>query len=212
MEACHAGTFTKSQLPLIAERSKQRSKTVHAPFESCPLCNYEPPDKIARIKLPKHISDHVKALAFLSLPWRDDIVEESNAKEGSVDSGRLASHETSNRVESSDDGDTSSDIEVSRLISTFRYEIVPDTAPDFNWAAVFENRGKRPEYNFSEKDDPVIAAFSSPQTGAGGKFALDNEEKPTLKIQRQIVEQGKGRRKIIVGIDYGTNYSGIVRV
>ncbi|KAH7066386.1 hypothetical protein BKA63DRAFT_160945 [Paraphoma chrysanthemicola] len=93
----HAGTFTKSQLPILASRSKVPTHTI---LQQCPLCLYSPeeaelnahlalsPAQRERLKserIVKHLAVHLEALAVKSLPWQDSNGEET---EPSSQSGR----------------------------------------------------------------------------------------------------------------------------
>ncbi|KAK6542351.1 hypothetical protein TWF694_006310 [Orbilia ellipsospora] len=79
MEIKHAGEFTKQQRLTLAKRSfiyMPRDKFV------CPFCENIPEDikrnapqnedRLAEL-LSKHVACHLKSLAFISLPYRDDI-------------------------------------------------------------------------------------------------------------------------------------------
>ena len=78
MNSDHAGTFNSSQLPLLVERC---AVPANRPFEKCPICNRLPPymedvekelgDKAPDL-LPEHIAGHLKAIAFMFLPPRED--------------------------------------------------------------------------------------------------------------------------------------------
>ncbi|RVD83559.1 uncharacterized protein DFL_007943 [Arthrobotrys flagrans] len=77
MNSHHAERFTQAQLLTLSRRS-----TVVRKPHICPFCNCMPED-IAKITpqnrgkitelLPRHIASHVRSLAFMALPYRDDI-------------------------------------------------------------------------------------------------------------------------------------------
>ncbi|KIX10281.1 uncharacterized protein Z518_01363 [Rhinocladiella mackenziei CBS 650.93] len=107
MWEAHAGTFTKSQLPLLKKRSRIPSSTT---FRACPLCRWrpsedelrshlsnltqdEPPsfdiDKMASERITKHLASHLELLSVRALPWpespgdeSDESVESKHAQEG----------------------------------------------------------------------------------------------------------------------------------
>ncbi|KAI9853500.1 MAG: hypothetical protein M1813_002205 [Trichoglossum hirsutum] len=100
MRSSHAGTFTELQLPILTEKNT-RPGSRPRPFTLCPLCNCIPQD-IAELNerqgcnaldlLPKHVAGHLKSLAFLSLPWREDILGEDEVENKVIEA---ASHDAS---------------------------------------------------------------------------------------------------------------------
>ncbi|KAK6354420.1 hypothetical protein TWF730_008825 [Orbilia blumenaviensis] len=84
MGSCHAGRFTQAQLLTLSRRS---TVTILRDPYICPLCNCMPEeiekvtprnrDKIKEL-LPRHIAGHLKSLAFMALPYRDDINDEES--------------------------------------------------------------------------------------------------------------------------------------
>ena len=114
----HSGTFTDSQLPIMAKLSARPGSR---PFTKCPLCDCVPEDiEVAQTKLgnsaldllPRHIASHLKSLAFVSLPWRDD-------GGGEVTSERLAdlSHDASLGMKGKEAGKSSTiaDEDIARI-------------------------------------------------------------------------------------------------
>jgi hypothetical protein len=79
MNSFHADRYTQSQVSTLTRRSNVSA--IRDPF-TCPLCNCIPEEiehiiprnrKTGLDLLPKHIAGHLKSLAFMSLPYRDDI-------------------------------------------------------------------------------------------------------------------------------------------
>jgi hypothetical protein len=125
MKMYHSGTFTESQLPVISELAAPRSSR---PFTICPLCNCIPEDIELERKnigsnaldlLPKHIAGHLKSLALISLPWREDIKD----GDGQNLSKQLAdfSHAASMGKKAQNEGDDGSviDAELARMSLSF---------------------------------------------------------------------------------------------
>lgn len=79
MHSEHRDTFTDAQLGSLAQMN---SKPLARPFSECPLCGGLP-DDCPSLKeqertgkpdnLPRHIAGHLKSLAMLSLPPRDEV-------------------------------------------------------------------------------------------------------------------------------------------
>ncbi|KAE9364149.1 hypothetical protein N431DRAFT_563543 [Stipitochalara longipes BDJ] len=111
MRSAHGGTFNESQLPLITELGVREGPR---PFTECPLCNCVPEDIEEKRKkigdnaldlLPEHIAFHLKALAFISLPWQDVGSEEETYLHKHADS---FSHDVS--LGKGEDGRTASTV------------------------------------------------------------------------------------------------------
>jgi hypothetical protein len=101
LKTIHAGTFTDSQLPVLADLGARQGSR---PFTTCPLCNCLPENIEAEVEnigdkaldlLPKHIAGHLKILAFISLPWRDDV--DDYAQSGSKKSSDFSHHTSMGR-------------------------------------------------------------------------------------------------------------------
>jgi hypothetical protein len=129
MKTIHAGTFTESQLPVITELGARQGSR---PFTICPLCNCLPEDIEAEQKkigigalelLPKHIAGHLKSLAFISLPWREDIYDE----EGENLSKQIAdlSHDASLGEKEEVEGDAQSIIDADMASISLSFDEEP---------------------------------------------------------------------------------------
>ncbi|KAF3097290.1 hypothetical protein TWF102_003952 [Orbilia oligospora] len=99
----HAERFTSAQLLTLSRRS---TITVIREPHVCPFCN-RMPEEIERITpqnrdkmtelLPRHIAGHLRSLAFMALPYRDDIKDyESNAGRNQSGGGSATSRRISN--------------------------------------------------------------------------------------------------------------------
>ncbi|EGX50304.1 hypothetical protein AOL_s00076g68 [Orbilia oligospora ATCC 24927] len=111
MNTHHAERFTSAQLLTLSRRS---TITVIRGPHVCPFCNRMPEeiekitplnrDKMTEL-LPRHIAGHLRSLAFMALPCRDDIKDyESNAGrnqsgEGSATSRRISNLDSDNELE-----------------------------------------------------------------------------------------------------------------
>ncbi|CAN9210074.1 unnamed protein product [Alternaria alternata] len=112
----HAKSFTDSQLPLLANRSKVPATMI---FPQCPLCSYIPTevdirgstgasqtqkDRSISDRIIKHLAAHLESLAVKALPWQDEVEEhvEGHSQTGKADDFTVQS-ENGSRVLSSDD-------------------------------------------------------------------------------------------------------------
>lgn len=134
MKTIHAGTFTESQLPVITEMGARQGSR---PFTICPLCNCLPEDIEAEQKkigsdalelLPKHIAGHLKSLAFISLPWREDIDDE----EGDDVSKQIAdfSHDASEGKKTREEEDAQSIIDIDMASMSLSFDEDPSEQAD----------------------------------------------------------------------------------
>jgi hypothetical protein len=93
MRSDHSRSFTESQLPVLAKRSKVPTSMT---FQQCPLCSYVPSDNEIKTvpgatqaqkdrsvsdRIIKHLAAHLEALAVKALPWQDEA--EDRSEEGS---------------------------------------------------------------------------------------------------------------------------------
>jgi hypothetical protein len=112
----HAKSFTDSQLPVLANRSKVPTTMI---FSQCPLCSYMPTevdvgdstgaiqmqkDRSISDRIIKHLAGHLEFLAVKALPWQDIVEEhsEGHSQTNKADDFTVRS-ENSSRVLSSDD-------------------------------------------------------------------------------------------------------------
>ncbi|KAK6497863.1 hypothetical protein TWF481_012262 [Arthrobotrys musiformis] len=102
MDSLHAAKFTQTQLLTLSRRSTVA--IVREPH-ICPFCNCMPEeimkitpqnrDKIMEL-LPRHIAGHLRSLAFMALPYREDINDFQS--EGSRDRSEEDSSTRSRRI------------------------------------------------------------------------------------------------------------------
>ncbi|RYN79041.1 hypothetical protein AA0117_g4103 [Alternaria alternata] len=112
----HAKSFTDSQLPVLANRSKVPTTMI---FSQCPLCSYIPTendigdstgasqmqkDRSISERIVRHLAAHLEFLAVKALPWQDEVEEhpEGHSQTGKADDFTVQS-ENGSRVLSSDD-------------------------------------------------------------------------------------------------------------
>jgi hypothetical protein len=97
MRSQHSKSFTESQLPLLARKSKVSATMI---FPQCPLCSYVPSedatshlsglsqaqqDRSVSDRIINHLATHLESLAVKALPWQDEAEDHS---EGPSQSGR----------------------------------------------------------------------------------------------------------------------------
>lgn len=90
MRSQHSKSFTESQLPLLAKKSKVSTAIL---FPQCPLCSYVPSeneishsaglsqaqrDRTLSDRIIKHLAAHLESLAVKALPWQDEAEEHSD--------------------------------------------------------------------------------------------------------------------------------------
>lgn len=88
----HLKSFTETQLPLLAKRSRVPAPEV---FQTCPLCSFVPEkgelqitsdvsqdatEKLISDCIAKHLAAHLEFLAAKALPWQDDAEEEPESQ------------------------------------------------------------------------------------------------------------------------------------
>jgi hypothetical protein len=97
MRIQHSKSFTESQLPLLARKSKVSAIMI---FPQCPLCSYVPSedatshlsglsqaqqDRSVSDRIIRHLATHLESLAVRALPWQDEVEDHS---EGPSQTGR----------------------------------------------------------------------------------------------------------------------------
>ncbi|KAK6511008.1 hypothetical protein TWF506_010093 [Arthrobotrys conoides] len=171
MSTDHAERFTQTQLLTLGRRS---TITVIREPHVCPFCN-RIPEEIEKITpqnrgkivelLPRHIAGHLRSLAFMALPYRDDI------KDYESDAGRDRSGEgsvRSRRISDLTDLDDFESMETIRhYIKALKPEVFPEADPQFQEAAT--GRPAQLEWDFVPSEDyeieqdPVMQHFIATQ-------------------------------------------------
>lgn len=185
MNSGHAGTFTNSQLPLLVEGCVFPATR---PFDICPFCNGLP-ENIADMNqklgdkapdlLPKHIAGHLKALAFMFLPPREDVrVYRNSGEDEALAAASNKPSRGSPSEEPSEDARDSTDSvvepDVARMKLSFDEAPSPNSSiqPDSSWAEASEEvdwsfvpRGQYPKTKENSKFlSPQLVNSKSPNT------------------------------------------------
>lgn len=162
MRKKHAGSFENSQLPILTQRSARPA--AHT-FVDCPLCNgapenlleMNPEDSAYQTGLRNHIVTHLKSLALISLPWRDDLIAspKSNSTSSGGDRESLEGFRANLPLPTFDDITNLGLDNDDSQVPTHQH-ITPDAPPDQSWTFINHTLG----FNYEGHDkDPTLIQF-----------------------------------------------------
>ncbi|KAK6538432.1 hypothetical protein TWF694_010017 [Orbilia ellipsospora] len=166
MKSSHSKRYTQSQLLTFARRGFVAA--LRDPY-TCVFCNCIPKEiqditplnrgKFADL-LPRHIANHLKSLAFMSLPYRDDIEDDCSQISKDPSHGLLSSQESVARESAVDE-------ELANLSLVFEDE-GPNLLADVPWSTeIDESIAEMHPFNINAEMTgilPTQADWSGPQT------------------------------------------------
>lgn len=150
----HAGTFTESQLPTL----KQRNLQPGSHFAICPFCDYLPEGAelndqqgaFTSTALQVHVIDHLKSIALISLPGREDGVSDSSS-------------ESLSRTNNANISEADSDDSQLHFEETLHLKVASSdhTIPDFtvDWKHVVDDASTKPDPRLSQSQDSKLLSF-----------------------------------------------------